>query len=160
MTTEYLIEKLNLSRHPEGGYYRETFRSENQVTLENGTARNTATLIYYLLKDADKSHFHKISFDEIWLFHQGEPIEIFIITMDGHLETKTLGNRIELGESPQVIIPAHQWFAAKLKNEKGFALASCLVSPGFDFKDFELGKKEDLIKAFPGIKADIEKLCL
>lgn len=80
MTAETIIEKLQLSRHPEGGFYRETYRSEKVITLEDGRARNTGTAIFYLLKDTDKSHFHKISSDELWLFHLGEPLEIFMIT--------------------------------------------------------------------------------
>ncbi|MBX3240080.1 MAG: cupin domain-containing protein [Chitinophagaceae bacterium] len=160
MTAETIIEKLNLTRHPEGGFYRETYRGEKSITLDNGKVRNTGTAVYYLLKDTDKSHFHKVSSDELWLFHQGEPLEIFMITNDGKLETKTLGNRLDLNEEPQVIITANVWFAARLKNEKGFALVSCIVAPGFDFDDYELGNKNELIKAFPNIKTEIEKLSL
>ena len=89
MTAETIIEKLNLNRHPEGGFYRETYKGEKSITLDNGKVRNTGTAVYYLLKDTDKSHFHKVSSDELWLFHQGEPLEIFMITNDGKLETKT-----------------------------------------------------------------------
>lgn len=160
MTVETIIEKLKLTRHPEGGLYRETYRGEKLITLDNGKERNTGTAIYYLLKDTDKSHFHKVGSDELWLFHQGEPLEIFMITNDGKIETKILGNRLDLNEEPQVIIPANVWFAAQLKNEKGFALVSCIVAPGFDFNDFELGDKNELIKSFPNLKTEIEKLSL
>jgi hypothetical protein len=160
MTAETIIEKLNLTRHPEGGFYRETYRGEKSITLDNGKVRNTGTAVYYLLKDTDKTHFHKVSSDELWLFHQGEPLEIFMITNDGKLETKILGNRLALNEEPQLIITSNVWFAARLKNEKGFALVSCIVSPGFDFDDYVLGNKNELIKAFPNIKSEIEKLSL
>jgi predicted cupin superfamily sugar epimerase len=158
MTAETIIEKLKLIKHPEGGFYRETYRAEKLITLDDGRERNAGTAIYYLLKDADKSHFHKVSSDELWLFHQGMPLEIFIISKDGRIEIKTLGNRLDRDEEPQVIVKANTWFAAQVKGEKGFALVTCTVAPGFDFDDFELGKKDELIKLFPNIKNEIEKL--
>jgi len=160
MTAETIIEKLNLTRHPEGGFYRETYRAEKSVTLDNGKVRNTGTAIYYLLKGADKSHFHKVGSDELWLFHQGEPLELLMITGDGNIETKILGNRLDLDEEPQIIIPANVWFAARIKEEKGFTLVSCIVAPGFEFEDFELADKNELIRSFPNIKDEIEELCL
>lgn len=160
MTAETIIEKLKLTTHPEGGLYRETYRGEKLITLDNGMERNTGTAIYYLLKDTDKSHFHKVYSDELWFFHQGEPLEIFMITTDGKIEMKTLGNRLDLDEEPQIMIKANIWFAARVKNEKGFSLVSCVVAPGFDFNDFELGNKNELIKLFPRIKREIEKLSL
>ena len=160
MTAEIIIEKLKLASHPEGGLYRETYRAKNSITLDNDEKRNTSTAIYYLLKDTDKSHFHKVYSDELWFFHQGEPLEIFMITNDGKIEMKTLGNRLDLDEEPQVVIKANVWFAAWVKNEKGFTLVSCVVAPGFDFSDFELGDKNELIKLFPGIKTEIEQLSL
>ena len=160
MTAEIIIEKLKLASHPEGGLYRETYRAKNSITLDNGEKRNTSTAIYYLLKDTDKSHFHKVYSDELWFFHQGEPLEIFMIANDGKIEMKTLGNRLDLDEEPQVVIKANVWFAAWVKNEKGFTLVSCVVAPGFDFSDFELGDKNELIKLFPGIKTEIEQLSL
>lgn len=158
MTAETLIEKLKLTRHPEGGFYKETYRGEKLITLDNGIVRNTGTAIYYLLKDTDKSHFHKVSSDELWLFHQGEPLEIFMITNDGNIKMKVLGNRLDLDEEPQVAISADVWFAARIKNQKGFALVSCVVAPGFDFNDFKLANKNELIKLFPGIKTEIDNL--
>jgi uncharacterized protein len=158
MTAEKIIEKLNLVTHPEGGFYRETYRAEKLITLDDGRIRNAGTSIYYLLKDADKSHFHKVSSDELWLFHLGQPLEIVVITVDENIETKILGNRLDMGEEPQVIIKANTWFAARVKDEKGFALVTCTVAPGFDFDDFELGNKNKLIKLFPNLKTEIEKL--
>lgn len=160
MTAETIIEKLKLTTHPEGGLYRETYRGEKLITPDNGKKRNTATAIYYLLKETDKSHFHKVYSDELWLFHQGEPLEIFMITNEGEIKMKTLGNRLDLDEEPQVVIKANIWFAARVKNEKGFTLVSCIVAPGFDFSDFELGNKNELVKLFPGIKTEIEQLSL
>jgi predicted cupin superfamily sugar epimerase len=160
MTAEEIIKKLNLIKHPEGGFYKETYRAEKSITLDNGNVRNTGTAIYYLLKDKDKSHFHKVASDELWFFHQGEALEIVMITEDGKVETKTLSNRLELNNEPQFLVKANTWFGARVKGGEGFALVSCTVSPGFDFKDFELGDRKELIRMFPGIQAEIEALTL
>jgi len=160
MTAATIIEKLNLVKHPEGGFYRETYRAEQFITLDDGQKRNTGTAIYYLLNDTDKSHFHRISSDELWLFHQGTALELLMITDEGSLAIKTLGNRLDMREAPQIMIKAHTWFAARVKNESGYALVSCMVTPGFDFEDFELGKKDELIRLYPGIKTEIEPFCL
>lgn len=160
MTAESIIEALNMIRHPEGGFYRETYRGENLMTLDNGRVRNTATAIYYLLKDEDKSHFHKIASDEIWFFHQGVSLEVIVITEQGRLELQTLGNRLDSGEVPQLVIKANTWFAARVKSGSGFALVSCVVAPGFDFSDFELGNKAELKRLYPELESEIEAMTL
>ncbi len=159
MTAETIIDTLRLQPHPEGGYYRETYRSESSFTLKNGHVRSAGTAIYYLLKETEKSHFHRIQSDEIWLFHQGEALEILLLTAEGKLEIKVLGNRIGAGEEPQVLIPAQHWFAARVKGEKGYSLVSCMVAPGFDFDDFELASKTELLKSFPHLEAEIAPFC-
>lgn len=158
MNAEDLITQLQLTPHPEGGYYRETFRSDNHIVLGSGQQRHTCTAIYYLLKDADKSHFHRLSSDEIWLFHLGEPLEILLITESGLLERRLLGNNLDQQQSLQVVIPAHHWFAARLLRPQGYGLVSCIVAPGFDFTDFELADKSTLLSAYPHLRAEIEDL--
>jgi len=111
-----------------------------------------------MLENENKSHFHRIQSDELWFFHQGEPMEIVSI-QEGKLHTTLLGSNILQGEVPQLIIPAHTWFAAKMKNSTGYALVSCTVSPGFDFADFELATKKDLIQEYPHLKDVIENFC-
>lgn len=160
MTAESIIKKLQLIKHPEGGFYRETYRSEHTIIHNQDKKRNLGTAIYYLLNDKDKSHFHRIKSDELWLFHLGEPLIIYTISQDRKLETKTLGNRLDHNEEPQILVAANTWFAAEVKNEKGFALISCIVTPGFNFDDFEIGNKEELIQLFPEMKHEIEKLAL
>lgn len=160
MNPEEIIANLNLQPHPEGGYYRETYRAEEEIALADGKKRNTSTGIYYLLKDGDKSHLHRLSSDEIWLFHQGEPLEIVMIHEDGRYEIETLGNQLEQNEIPQVVIKANVWFGARLKSGKGYALVSCIVAPGFDFEDFEMGKKEELLREFPHLRKEIEEMSL
>ena len=155
MNTNEIIQQLQLFPHPEGGFFRETYRSSETLITSGGKTRNVSTAIYYLLENEDKSHFHRIQSDEIWHFHQKDPLEIFIIEQ-GKLIVKTLGNNLAQGEVPQVVVPAGRWFAARVKNASGYSLVSCTVAPGFDFTDFELAKKENLLSQFPHLNDIIE----
>ncbi|HEX5025965.1 MAG TPA: cupin domain-containing protein [Agriterribacter sp.] len=150
-----LVQKLQLRSHPEGGYFAETYRSSEIMLTHEGKSRNISTAIYFLLEDENKSHFHRIQSDELWFFHQGEPLEI-VTLQNGTASSIILGNNIENGEIPQAIIPANIWFAARVKNGMGYSLVSCTVAPGFDFLDFELAKREDLLQQFPHLKNEIE----
>ncbi|MEL7588128.1 MAG: cupin domain-containing protein [Prolixibacteraceae bacterium] len=154
MNTSDVIRQLQLQAHPEGGYYRETYRSRTQVK-NHGRIRNVCTAIYYLLENDDKSHFHRIQSDEIWHFHLGEPLELVQIE-GGQLVVTILGNQLENGEIPQAVVPANTWFAARVKDGSGFSLVSCTVAPGFDFADFELAKRKPLIREFHHLKEAIE----
>ncbi len=154
MRIETLIEELHLNPHPEGGYYSETYRSAKTLTTPNG-ARNLCTCIYYLLTGDDKSHFHRIKSDEHWFFHQGEAIELNII-QEGTLTQVLLGNKFDKGEIPYTVVPAGAWFAARIKKSVQFALVSCVVSPGFDFADFEMADRPELLKAYPDLAASIQ----
>jgi len=142
---------MNLVPHPEGGYYRETYRTGETTMTSRGKRRNLSTAIYYLLENDDKSHFHRLESDEMWFFHQGESMEIVLIS-DGQEKICFLGNDIDQGETPQVIIPAGTWFAAGIKGLQGYSLVSCTVSPGFDFSDFEMADREKLIAAYPDLQ--------
>jgi len=156
MTAKDIIDKLQLKPHPEGGFYSETYRSAERITNNYGNKRSVCTAIYYMLEKEDRSHFHRIKSDELWFFHAGEPLEI-VMLQNGEIKTILLGNNIQNGEVPQAIIPANTWFAAKIKNGKGFSLISCTVAPGFDFEDFELAKRDDLIQQYPNLKKIIEE---
>ncbi|HOX82486.1 MAG TPA: cupin domain-containing protein [Chryseolinea sp.] len=155
MNSTTLIQKLQLQPHPEGGFYRETYRSNQSMLSNEEQNRNVSTSIYYLLENKDKSHFHRIKSDELWYFHQGKTLEIVSI-QNNNLVTILLGNDLSKGEVPQAMIPANVWFAARVKNEIGFSLVSCSVAPGFDFKDFEMAKRQDLIQLFPDQRDVIE----
>lgn len=143
-----IIDKLQLLPHPEGGFYKETYRAEMKIANENGHLRNVSTAIFYLLEGSDRSHFHRIKSDELWFFHAGQTLEILVLNDHG-IEKILLGNNFEAGELPQACIPANSWFASHVNEEKGFALVSCTVAPGFDFADFEMAEREALIRAFP-----------
>jgi predicted cupin superfamily sugar epimerase len=155
---QYYIEKLDLIKHPEGGYYKEIYRSNEYFIIPDYSLkkkeRNYSTSIYFLLEGKDKSHFHKLNSDEIWHFYDGSDVRIIIIDNSGNLSEILLGK--ESGNF-QFTIKKNCWFAAELVDEDLFALIGCTVSPGFDFEDFILGKREELINLFPQHKTIIKK---
>ncbi|WP_017257893.1 cupin domain-containing protein [Pedobacter arcticus] len=155
---QYYVNKLSLIAHPEGGFYAETYRSKNIIQNSDGNQRNISTAIYFLLSDTQKSHFHRIKSDELWFHHDGETLAITVI-VDGKIEVIHLGKDLEKGEVLQAIIPANCWFASEVKNKKGFVLVSCTVAPGFDFTDFEMAKKADLVIQYPAYAGLFEELC-
>ncbi len=157
------IEKLQLKPHPEGGYYKEIYRAGDMILPEHlpkryKSSRNFSTSIYFLLERNQVSNFHKLKSDEQWLFYDGSGIVIYVIDEGGNLNKILLGRNIENGESLQTVIKYNSWFAAELSNKTSFALIGCTVAPGFDFNDFELGKRDALIKAFPQFRELIYKL--
>jgi predicted cupin superfamily sugar epimerase len=156
MNGKEIVQKLGLLAHPEGGFYKETYRSSCSIETEQNTIRNISTAIYFLLENDNISLFHRIQSDELWFFHQGEPLEIVFIK-EGVLNTIILGNSFENGEMPQATIPANTWFASSVKHLKGYSLVSCTVAPGFDFADFELASRDTLLKEFPNLKETIRK---
>lgn len=161
-TAAYWIEKLNLIEHPEGGYFREIYRSAETIPGEHLPERFTgprafSTSIYYLLEGDDFSSFHRLKADEIWNFYAGGSLTIYIINTQGVLSRMFLGSNYDNGEVFQAVVPAGSWFAAQPNHIRSFTLVGCIVAPGFDFADFELGGRGDLIKKFPQHKTIIEK---
>jgi len=156
----HYIQQLQLHPHPEGGFYKETYRAETLVEVDSfqGT-RNVSTAIYFLLEGKHKSHFHTIKSDELWFYHDGATLEIFVLEQTG-LKVILLGKNAVAGEVLQAVIPAHVWFASKVKNNEGFVLVSCTVSPGFSFEDFKMAKKKELQKEFPFAIEVIEEMTL
>ncbi len=149
-----LVETLELTPHPEGGYYRETYRSSESIPshlLENPYQgdRNVCTCIYFLLTSDSFSAFHKIQQDEIWHFYKGAPIELHQISPNGQYTKSLVGNDMIAGHRPQLVVPGGNWFAAAIPELDSYALVGCTVAPGFDFQDFELADREKLIAEFP-----------
>lgn len=146
------IKQLGLIRHPEGGWFVETYRSMESLS---GSAlpkrflgaRSFCTAIYFLLEQGDFSALHRIKSDELWHFYAGGRLNIEVISPAGLYEQKILGNDPVSGESFQAVVSAGSWFGAEAVN--GFALVGCTVAPGFDFSDFELGRCEELNRQFP-----------
>jgi predicted cupin superfamily sugar epimerase len=156
------IAGLNLKPHPEGGFYNEVYRS--QVTVEPSCLpdgfsgkRHISTSIYYLLRAGEKSVLHRLLSDEIWYFHAGDPLTIVMLDQDKPKQV-TLGSDVSNGQLLQFAIPAGTWFGAFVPNPGNYALCSCQVSPGFDFDDFEIGMRAELINMFPSCRTEIEML--
>ena len=149
MNYKHYIEELCLMPHPEGGYYRQVFGND-----ENGEKQ--ISTIYYMLCDNDFSAFHRLhGMTEIWYYHAGECLDIYVIDANGELVIHHLSADDEM----QVVIEQEQWFAAELPGKKGFSLVGCAVAPAFKFENFELAKKDDLLREFPQHRATIERLC-
>jgi len=159
----YIIKKLELKPHPEGGYFRETYRSLGEINKEslntdyNGK-RNYSTCIYFLLTSDTFSAFHKIKQDEIWHFYDGSPIILHTISETGDYKKHTIGRDFSRGEIPQLVVPGNHWFAATVINKNDYSLVGCTVSPGFDFSDFELPTRKELIVKFPAHESLITDL--
>jgi len=150
---DQLIESLQLLPHPEGGYFRETYRSEELIEglpeRYHGTSRNMGTSIYFLLKGHQCSTFHKLLSDEIWHYHEGSGLKLYIIDSKGNLTTPILGNDLLNGEHYQLVVPLNCWFGAAPMDPKGYSLVGCTMAPGFDFSDFRLADRKDLLEAYP-----------
>jgi predicted cupin superfamily sugar epimerase len=161
---DVLIERFGLQPHPEGGYFRETFRGEDKVAREASPdeTRSASTAIYYMLCDGAHSAWHRIRSDEVWHFYAGEPIDVHVINTAGQLLTHRLGNALTHQDAVfQAIVPAGQWFAAELcgpGDPATFALVGCTVAPGFEFSEFELADVAALTKAYPQHEAVIGRL--
>ncbi|MCK5219912.1 cupin domain-containing protein [bacterium] len=152
--TNYWVEKLNLQPHPEGGFFRETYRSHEiipQAALPKRFSgdRVFSTSIYFLLSKDNFSAFHRIKQDELWHFYDGTSLTIHIISLDGSYSTAKLGKNIDEGEIPQVVVTAGCFFAAETNDKESFSLTGCTVAPGFDFADFEMPNRDKLIELFP-----------
>ncbi|HNW97287.1 MAG TPA: cupin domain-containing protein [Bacteroidales bacterium] len=161
--SEIIIQKLNLQPHPEGGYYSETYRSSGKIKQDNLDSvykgkRNYSTCIYFLLTSETFSAFHKIHQDEIWHYYDGSPLNLHIISPEGEYSKIIIGRNIENGQVPQFIVKGGNWFAADIINDDDFTLLGCTVSPGFDYNDFELAKRNELIEKFPQHKKIIAEL--
>ncbi len=141
--TQELIARLQLQPHPEGGYYRETFRAPFPVIGASGGSRAASTAIYFLLPAGAFSAFHRVQSDEVWHHYRGDTVELHRIDPDGRHELIRLNE-----ETPQAVIPAGAWQAAAVEGSR-YALCGCTVAPGFDFADFEIPPRGTLLDLFP-----------
>lgn len=140
----YWIQKLQLIPHPEGGYFKENYRSLDVIRQAKGFPgqRNTSTAIYYLLEKGDFSCFHRIQSDELWHHYEGGAVDIYYVKED-EIVTLKLGKDLSKGQLPMHMIPKNTWFASEPANETDYALMGCTVAPGFDFADFEMASPSD-----------------
>ena len=131
-SAEEIIERLGLAPHPEGGWYRETFRDSRL----DADGRSASTAIYFLLKDAEASHWHSVDATEFWIYHAGAPLALSVSVDMSHIVTSTLGVDLAAGEQPQAVVPAHAWQSARSLG--AWTLVTCVVAPGFEFAGFTL----------------------
>lgn len=175
MNARDLIQKFSLEPHPEGGYFKETYRSEDVVDcslFEGGKRRfgrddrtgqlkrNTSTGIYFLLPEGSRSCLHRIKSDEMWHFYLGGPMCVVEIDEGGKLTETILGQDIVVGQVVQHVVPAGVWFGGYPLDGTDYSFVGCTVAPGFDFSDFELADRESMMKSFPQHVAMIKRLTL
>jgi predicted cupin superfamily sugar epimerase len=140
----------------EGGRFRQTHKSPLRVRTEQGLDRSGGTAIFYLLTADDFSGFHRVKHDEIFHFYSGQSVELVQI-VDSAVERTVLGTRLEAGETPQAVVPAGTWQGLRLMGDKGWALLGATVSPGYEWEDFTLGLRQDLLKEFPVLHETIRR---
>ncbi len=150
----YWIEKLELMPHPEGGYFSEVYRSNEMIAQaalpgRYHRAHSFSTSIYFLIPGDSFSALHRLRSDEIWHFYYGAPLTLTMIWPDGKLEQKELGPELDKGQQFQIVIPHGVWFGGRPKQAGGYTLIGCTVAPGFEYEDFELAKRQDLLARFP-----------
>lgn len=154
MNVEQIVKLLDLKKHPEGGYYRETYRSDDSIACSALPAgyssdRSVATCIYYLLTADTFSCMHKVASDEIFHFYLGDPIEMLQLHPDGSSNTFRIGPNLAQSETPQLLIRAGVWQGSRVISGGNFALIGATVAPGFDFADYEEGSRAELTKIYP-----------
>jgi predicted cupin superfamily sugar epimerase len=165
MNAQYYIEKLNLTAHPEGGFFKEVYRSDETISKQSlpkrySGDRNFSTSIYFLLRGKEFSAFHKIESDESWHFYAGTAMTLMMISEAGVYSEVIIGKNLENNEQLQFTIKRNTWFASKVNEENSFSLLGCTVAPGFDFADFVLAEKPILLNQFPQHEAIINSYCI
>ena len=161
-SAQHWIERLDLQPHPEGGWYRQTYRAS--LTLPHAALpgfagdRAASTAIYFLLAGDQFSALHRLRSDEVWHFYAGSGLIVHVIDPGGTYSVLLLGNDAASGEQFQAVVPAGCWFGSSLRHPNSYALVGCTVAPGFDFADFEMAKRAELIAHYPQHRAVIERL--
>ncbi len=159
----FWIDRLKLARHPEGGYFRETYRSEESIARACLPERFTddrafSTAIFFLLPANEISAFHSIRQDEVWHFYEGSTLVIHVIDPRGEYSAIRLGLAVERGETPQAVVKRGSFFGASIDEGGAYTLAGCTVAPGFEFDDLEIPGREELLARYPQHRSIIEKL--
>ncbi len=149
------IELLGLQAHPEGGYYKETYRAARTIP---GVARACSTAIYYLLPSEEVSTLHRLASDEVFHYYRGSPLTVHVIDPVGDCRALRIGPDPGRGEVLQGVVAAGSWFGATVDEAESFSLVGCTVSPGFDFDDFEQARRDELTRCFPHLGDLIRRL--
>ena len=155
-----LVNRLNLIPHPEGGFYRQTYQDDGLVEgfqgIDLASPHASSTAIYFLMTEGNFSAFHRLKQDEVWHFYEGSALSVHVIQANGIHQEIRLGRNLEAGEVYQAVVKRGIVFGSCV--DSGYALVGCTVAPGFEFGDFELLKKADLLIAYPMHRRIIEKL--
>ena len=158
----YWIKKLALEPHPEGGFFRQTYKADLLIARDilpgfDGH-RSASTAIYFLLEGKNFSAFHRLRSDEVWHFYAGSPLCVQVIDPAGKHACVRMGNDPEAGQVFQAVVRAGCWFASHVEDWNSWALVGCTVAPGFEFADFEMAKRSELLKQYPRHRELIERL--
>ena len=163
MNTQDLVRHFDMTPHPEGGFYRETYRSAGSIPASAlpgfSGARSHSTAILFLLRQGEVSHLHRIRQDELWHFYLGGPLRLVMLSPKGRQSEIVLGQDVLQGQQVQYVVPAGCWFGATPAAGTAFALVGCTVAPGFDFADFELAERAALERRFPEAGGLIRDFC-
>jgi len=160
---KFIANKFQMLPHPEGGYFKEMYRSDEEIIQEHLPdryvgKRKFSTAIYFMLAGEQFSALHRIKSDEMWHFYTGSSLTVYVIDETGNLSEIKLGTDFEKGEIPQAVVKRNCWFGAKINEKDSYSLVGCTVAPGFHFDDFEMGDRKKLIELFPQHKEVIVKL--
>lgn len=162
-TAEQLIRIHDLRPHPEGGYFRESYRSNESIPhtalpARYGGDRNYSTAIFYLLPAGSVSRLHRIASDEVWHLYLGGPLTIVELKPDGSVEQVILGSGVDHGQRLQHVVRGGTWFGAYPTPGSDYAFVGCTVAPGFDFSDFEIANRDELLKQYSHEKEIVARL--
>jgi uncharacterized protein len=162
-SAQFWIDTLGLTAHPEGGYYREVYRSQEEIPASvlkgrYSGGRPLVTSIFYLLEGSGSSRLHRLKSDEIWHFCEGSALSVHRIQSDGTYSVTKLGRNPDQGEQLLTVVPRGTWLGAMIDKSEGCSLVSCTVAPGFDYEDFELASRTDLLREYPQHRGIIERL--
>lgn len=159
---QYWIDHFGLEPHPEGGYFKETYRASERIAAHAlpdrfAGERAFSTAIYFMLTAGNFSAFHRIAADEGWHFYTGRPVRVHLLDDQGY-RSIDMGDDPEAGQVFQAVIPGKTWFASEVIADEGYGLVGCTVAPGFDFEDFEMARREELLEAYPQYAEVITRL--
>ena len=155
---EELIQHYNMQDHPEGGWYKELYRSTEKMTTNVGAERQILTSIYFILTDKNVSKFHSIQSDELWYYHSGSALTVHCISPEGRYHTLKIGPDFSSGEQFQAVVPKGTIFGSTVDQVNAFSMVGCAVAPGFDFEDFKLFSESELLDRFPQHETIIKRL--
>ncbi|UQS84164.1 cupin domain-containing protein [Bombilactobacillus thymidiniphilus] len=160
-TKEQYIEQLGLTPHAEGGWFKEVSHSTDRYFApESNGERYRYTSILFLLDTTSPSHLHQLNHDELWFYHVGQAITIHCISPEGQYWQVKLGTDLANGELLQYTVPQQTIFGAEIQSETGFSVVSCVVAPGFDYHDFILSDRQQLLQKYPQLQEVINKMAV